>query len=84
MLSQKIWISDLQNKINDYFKNNPHLYNIYLSQGNEDLRVFCLANLFKQCDTLYQEYTKNGYKEEEHEQYQKKAKFNQKNLSSGK
>ena len=40
-------ITDLQNKLNAHFIRNPQLFEKYISSGNIDLKVFCVANLLK-------------------------------------
>jgi len=44
---KEIQIFELQNLINDNFKGHPEMYERNLSSENEDLRVFCLANLIR-------------------------------------
>ena len=40
-------IIDFQNKLNEKFAKSEYRYEDYLSQDNEDLRMFCVLNLMK-------------------------------------
>lgn len=46
--NKKTIIFELQNEVNEYFKNHPWLYKKYIVSNNLDLALFCTANLIKE------------------------------------
>ncbi len=58
--NQEIQIWELQNYINNYFIQNPSLFEEYLSSENEDIVFFCIVNLLKIKDKWIDYLLKKG------------------------
>lgn len=60
---KEIQLYELQNLINRHFKGHPELYEKHLSSDNEDLRVFCLVNMFELCEAWFDKSERLARKE---------------------